>query len=153
MQRNVTPILFGIVGLVLGSSTVAMAQGVSVISGLPGYEVEKGSIAVINGRGGSIAQHTEMWRNHARTGGAVRISGDCRSACTLVFGQIPRSRICISAGARLGFHRGRSEAATQAMWRGYPPGMRAWINANGGMTPSFIWMSAEDAWRLGFKRC
>ena len=131
--RSVLSILcLGVSVLAAGAAPASAQGGVGVLSGLPGYEVEGSIVTVINGRGGSIAQHNEMWREHARRGRSIRITGDCRSACTLFFGQIARNRVCLGPSARLGFHAGRSDWATAMMWRGYPQSVRAWINAMEG---------------------
>lgn len=106
------------------------------------------------GRGGNIGRHQTRFENAAAKGDLVRISGVCRSACTLVFGRVPRDRICVTPGARLGFHRGTTPRATDAMWNAYDSGIRGWINARtgGGLPLNFIWMSAPDTYRF-FKRC
>ena len=78
--------------------------------------------------------------------------GPCQSACTLLLGHIPRSRICVTPQARFGFHLARRQQSTAMLWNAYPGDIRAWINQHGGLTNDFIWMGAPDVFRF-FRRC
>lgn len=106
------------------------------------------------GRGGNIGRHDTRFANNAAQGDRIRISGVCRSACTLVFGRVSRDKICVTPSARIGFHRGTNPRATDAMWNAYDSGIQGWINARtgGGLPLNFIWMTAPDTYRF-FKRC
>jgi len=125
MRRDSAPWTVSFI-FALAWGVTASAQGqVDITHGMSGYQGQNGRIIVVNGTGGNIEQHNAMWRDHARRGGSVRIAGVCRSACTLVFGQIERGRICIAPSARLGFHLGTTGKASGMMWHGYPEDVRA----------------------------
>jgi hypothetical protein len=72
----------------------------------------------------------------------------------LVLGIVPRERICVTRRARLGFHaawvpgpRGRkvrSEAGTQALWDIYPPQVRRWIRARGGLSAKMMILHGRE---------
>ena len=55
-------------------------------------------------RGGQIGQYLQSFAMLRSSGENVVIDGNCLSACTLVLGLIPRSRICATPRARFGFH-------------------------------------------------
>lgn len=110
------------------------------------------TIDVYDNHGGSVAAYDAQWAAHGRAGASVRIVGPCQSACTVLLRHIPRSRICVTPEASFGFHLARLPQATATLWNGYPGAIKAWINAHGGLTHEFIWMSAPDVYRY-FKRC
>lgn len=74
-----------------------------------------------------------LWRSEGR---AVRIAGDCNSACTLAIGMIPAARLCAEPQARFGFHSAslsdgntmkriaHDQRSTSFIWRSYPPVLR-----------------------------
>jgi hypothetical protein len=82
----------------------------------------------------------------------VKIVCPRQSACTVLLAHIPYDRICVTPQARFGFHQAHRADATAALWAGYSAGVREWINARGGLTPDFKWMSAPDAYRF-FHKC
>jgi hypothetical protein len=110
------------------------------------------TIDVSDNHGGRVAEYNARWAGLARRGVDVRIVGPCQSACTVLLGHIPRSRICVMPNASFGFHLARLEAATRTLWNAYQPDIRAWINARGGLTKDFIWMRAPDIYRF-FRKC
>src|SRR5262245_8185326 len=110
------------------------------------------TIDVYDNHGGSVAKYNERWAALAARGVSVRIVGPCKSACTILLGHIPRSRICVMPAARFGFHLAKREYATQMIWNAYPADIRAWINARGGLRKEFIWMGAPDVYRY-FRKC
>jgi hypothetical protein len=110
------------------------------------------TIDVFDNHGGSVAQYDARWAERAREGVSVRIVGPCQSACTVLLGHIPRSRICVTPAARFGFHLAHLPQATATLWGAYAPDIRAWIKAHGGLTHSFIWMGAPDTYRY-FHKC
>jgi hypothetical protein len=81
----------------------------------------------------------------------VVIDGPCFSACTRVLSVLPRSRICVTRRAVLGFHAARLEdqygdkfpapEATRAVAAAYPAPIRNWIRRHGGLTnrPIFLY--------------
>ena len=110
------------------------------------------NIDVYDDHGGSVAEYDARWADLASHGASVRIVGPCQSACTVLLGHIPRSRICVTPEASFGFHLAHLDSATQTLWSAYAPDIRAWIHGHGGLTHEFIWMRAPDTFRY-FKKC
>ncbi len=104
--------------------------------------------------GGRIGHYIDTFSAVKNSGERVVIDGACLSACTLVLGIVPRERICVTRRATLGFHaawipgpEGRpvpSAAGTRALWDIYPPHVRRWINARGGLKPQMIFLRGRE---------
>ena len=109
-------------------------------------------------RGGQIGHYLEAFAMVRSSGENVVIDGNCLSACTLVLGLIPRSRICATSRARLGFHAawmpdsdGRpvtSAMGTQALWNIYPGSVRHWIKRHGGLSRHMIYLQGRELSRI-----
>ena len=110
------------------------------------------TIDVSDSHGGRVSDYDARWARLAARGVSVRIVGPCQSACTVLLGHIPSGRICVTPEASFGFHLARRQDATETLWAGYSPGIKAWINARGGLTGNFKWMRAPDTYRF-FKKC
>jgi hypothetical protein len=110
------------------------------------------TIDVFDNHGGSVAAYNARWAAHARRGATVRIVGPCQSACTVLLGHIPRSRICVTSQASFGFHLAHLPQATATLWHSYPADIKAWIKKHGGLQKDFVWMRAPDVFRY-FKKC
>jgi hypothetical protein len=110
------------------------------------------TIDVSDNHGGRVAEYAQRWAALAHRGVSVRIVGPCQSACTVLLGYIPRSRICVTPQASLGFHLAHLPQASATLWNAYSSDIKAWINAHGGLTTNFIWMSAPDTFRY-FHKC
>ncbi len=110
------------------------------------------TIDVSDNHGGRVAEYSARWSELARQGANVRIVGPCQSACTVLLGHIPRSRICVTPEASFGFHLAKRADATATLRRAYAADITAWINAHGGLTQDFIWMRAPDTFRY-FRKC
>lgn len=110
------------------------------------------TIDVYDNHGGSVAQYDARWAALAQRGVSVRIVGPCQSACTVLLGHIPHGRICVTPNASFGFHLAHLPQATTTLWHSYSSGIKAWINAHGGLTHDFIWMRAPDIYRF-FHKC
>ncbi len=105
-------------------------------------------------RGGQIGHYLQAFALVRSSGERVIIDGNCLSACTLVLGLVPRTRVCATQRARLGFHAawmpdayGRpitSPMGTQALWDLYPVGVRNWINRNGGLQRKMIFLQGRE---------
>ena len=99
------------------------------------------------GEATSFLKYFEMLRE---SGERVVIDGPCYSACTLVLDVMPRSRICVTRRAVLGFHAARlvdengdefaAPEATRVVAEAYPARIRNWIERHGGLTrrPLFL---------------
>jgi hypothetical protein len=84
------------------------------------------------------------------------------SACTLVLSTIPRSRICVTSRAVLGFHAPRlvdqygvefrSETMTRAVGATYPAPVRNWIRRHGGLTGRTIFLYGRELAAM-YPRC
>ena len=92
----------------------------------------------------------------------VVIDGPCLSACTLVLSTVPRSRICVTERAVLGFHAptlvhrsGRishPRDATRAVTASYPSEVRAWLRRKGGLKQNFIYLRGRELTAI-YRRC
>jgi len=110
------------------------------------------TIEVSDNHGGSVAAYDSRWAADAARGVDVKIVGPCQSACTVLLGHIPRSKICVTPEASFGFHLAHLASATATLRSAYSADIRAWIDAHGGLTADFIWMRAPDVFRF-FKKC
>lgn len=110
------------------------------------------TIDISDNHGGRVAEYNARWSELAGRGVNVRIVGPCQSACTVLLGHIPRSRICVTPEASFGFHLAKRADATTTLRRAYAADITAWINAHGGLTQDFIWMRAPDTYRY-FRKC
>ena len=110
------------------------------------------TIDVSDNHGGSVAEYNARWADLAARGVSVRIVGPCQSACTVLLGHIPRSRICVTAAASFGFHLAHLSSATAILWNGYQSDIRAWIDQHGGLQSNFIWLRAPETFRF-FHKC
>ena len=104
--------------------------------------------------GGSATSFLAYFELLRRTGERVVIDGPCFSACTLVLDVLPRSRICVTERAVLGFHAARlidqygeefpSQEATRVVAAAYPAPIRNWIRRHGGLTARPILLSGRE---------
>jgi hypothetical protein len=111
------------------------------------------AIRISNDRGGWIATYVLKYQRLASSGESVIIDGLCASACTIVLGELPRNRICVTSRATLGFHaawnygpNGRTftdPEATLMLYSTYPAPVRRWIARRGGLTPHIMFLSGK----------
>jgi hypothetical protein len=130
-------------GLVLGAALLAT-----------GVTSAAGEVRIAEDRGGQIGKYLQAFASMRSSGERVVIDGNCLSACTLVLGVIPRSRMCATERARFGFHaawmpdgNGRpvtSNMGTRALWKIYPAPVQQWINRHGGLSRKMIFLQGED---------
>lgn len=120
--------------------------------GVAAVSAQAETIDVYDNHGGRVVEYNARWAAYAQRGVSVRITGPCQSACTVLLGHIPRNRICVTPEARFGFHLANLPQATATLWNGYPAGIKAWINAHGGLQRDFVWMGAPDIYRF-FRKC
>jgi hypothetical protein len=89
------------------------------------------------------------------------IDGTCASACTMLLGVIPRNRICVTPRAVLAFHSAWtptsegeqiSSAGNYYLWSNYPPAVRKWIIAHGGLHTQIIYLSGPELAAM-YPRC
>ncbi|TPL96858.1 hypothetical protein FJ960_25490 [Mesorhizobium sp. B2-3-11] len=112
------------------------------------------NVKTISGdRGGYVIEYAIRVLKMRRSGGFVRFSGACDSACTLYL-SMPMSKVCVTQGASFGFHlpygadaRG-NQVAANFMMKNYPAWVRGWIAKRGGLKNSIATMTYADASRF-----
>jgi hypothetical protein len=110
------------------------------------------TIEVSDNHGGSVTEYDKRWAGLAARGVDVKIVGPCQSACTVLLGHIPRSKICVGPNASFGFHLANLSSATATLRSAYQADLTAWIDGHGGLKKDFIWLRAPDIFRF-FKQC
>lgn len=139
-----------------GGLLVALALSVCVTS------TAQAQVLISGDRGGRIGTYVDKYHGLRMSGQNVIIDGLCASACTMVLGAIPSNRIFFTPRAVLGFHaawdfgpRGRAVTnrdATNMLYSMYPPTVRRWIAARGGLTSKMLFLSGKSLARMGFQR-
>jgi hypothetical protein len=119
-------------------------------------------VRIMASLGGPVGGYLTFFSKVRQSGERVIIDGPCLSACTLVLSTIPRSRICVTPRAVLGFHapvvvdengrKFRSRDVTRAIDASYPPAVRAWIKRHGGLTQDVILLKGRELAAL-YPRC
>jgi hypothetical protein len=119
-------------------------------------------VRIVSSLGGSVGSYLSFFSRVRQSGERVIIDGPCLSACTLVLSTIPRSRVCVTSRAVLGFHapvvvdqygrRFRSRDATRAVVAAYPPKVRSWIRRHGGLTTNVILLRGNELAAF-YRRC
>jgi hypothetical protein len=128
---------------------------------LGGPEHAKGEV-ITGDHGGMIGTYIERFTQVKLSGEVVIINGDCLSACTLVLGFVPHSKICVTPQARLGFHAAwmpdedglpvTHVRGTQELWRRYPPAIQHWLRNHGMLTRKMVFLSGRELSRM-YSRC
>jgi hypothetical protein len=112
--------------------------------------------------GGEVGAHLKYFERIKNSGERVVIDGPCLSACTLVLSKLPRSRICMTSRAVLGFHAPfmldengrtiRTRQVTQAIAATYPAPVRSWLKRHGGLTPQLKYLKGKELAAM-YPRC
>jgi len=112
------------------------------------------TMRIAEDRGGQIGHYLQAFAMLRSSGENVVVDGNCLSACTLILGLIPRTKMCATPRARFGFHAawmpdtdGRpvtSPLGTQALWNIYPAPVKRWINRHGGLSRKMIFLQGSD---------
>jgi hypothetical protein len=112
--------------------------------------------------GGQIGSYLQKFAQVRDSGERVVIDGPCFSACTLALAVIPRSRICVTPNAVLGFHAAwtkdryghtlTSEGGTSLLMASYPPPIKRWIARRGGLNGTTITLRGRELAAL-YPRC
>lgn len=136
-------------GVLLGIAALALTATVAS-SVTPAHA----TMRIAEDRGGQIGHYLQAFAMLRSSGENVVIDGNCLSACTLVLGLIPKSRVCATSRARFGFHAawmpdidGRpvtSSMGTEALWNIYPSSVKRWINRHGGLSRKMIYLQGRD---------
>jgi hypothetical protein len=112
-------------------------------------------LRIVGDPGGEVSSYIRKFEDVRDSGERVVIDGPCLSACTLLTGIIPRSRVCVTSRAVLGFHAASyyddtsrslvpTRAGSRLVMRLYPPEIRSWIDRHGGLTPRLITLHGHD---------
>jgi hypothetical protein len=115
--------------------------------------------------GGSVFDYIEKYTQMRNMGGGnFKIDGLCISACTLITGLIPSSRVCAteygilafhSASLATGFGSQHSVEGTRLIWQLYPKKVqemlkeKGWDGEKGDAHPDLIYIPATEV----FKNC
>src|SRR6185295_970792 len=112
-------------------SSLKLLFALTCLIGLPPSSlIAAETIDVSDNHGGRVTEYSARWSELARQGVNVRIIGPCQSACTVLLGHIPRSRICVTPEASFGFHLAKRADATAMLRRAYAADITAWITAH-----------------------
>jgi hypothetical protein len=121
---------------------------------LAGVSASQAVVRIGEDRGGRIGTYLDKYEALRTSGQNVIIDGLCASACTIVLGQIPHDRICVTSHATLGFHaawdfgaNGRAVTnpeATHMLYSMYPTAIKRWISARGGLTPHMLFLRGRE---------
>jgi hypothetical protein len=117
--------------------------------------VASAEVRIVGDPGGEVSAYLHRFHEIRESGQRVVIDGPCLSACTLLTGIIPRDRVCVTRRAMLGFHAASyfddvtrslvpTRAGSRLVMRLYPPAIRRWIDAHGGLTPRLIELRGRD---------
>jgi hypothetical protein len=119
-----------------------------------GVGASHAEVRITDDPGGRIGTYVDKYEDLRSSGQTVVIDGLCASACTMVLGAVPHDRICVTSRAVLGFHaawdtgdNGRqvtNRDATQMLYSIYPPRVRQWIAARGGLKPQMMHLSGKQ---------
>jgi hypothetical protein len=112
-------------------------------------------VRVTGDPGGEVLSYVNKYREMRNTGERLVIDGPCLSACTLFTAFLPRGQACVTRRAMLGFHAASyyddarrsfipTRAGTRLVMRMYPPTIRHWIEAHGGLTPRIMKLQGKD---------
>jgi hypothetical protein len=123
----------------------------------------RADVRILSSSGGMVEDYLRTFAQIRQSGERVIIDGPCLSACTLVLSTIPKSRICVTRRAVLGFHAAqwvdprtgrmsRAPEATRIVTQTYPAGVRAWIKKRGGLTGKLIYLRGRELGSL-YRRC
>ncbi len=134
--------------------SLLLCVGMLAATALPAATPAAATMRIAEDRGGQIGHYLQAFATLRSSGEKVVVDGNCLSACTLVLGLIPRSRICATSRARFGFHAAwmpdvdgtpvTSPMGTQALWNIYPTSVRRWISRHGGLSRKMIFMQGRD---------
>jgi hypothetical protein len=119
-------------------------------------------VRILASPGGRVGPFLQLFEQVRASGERVVIDGPCLSACTLVLMSLPRSRICVTPRAILGFHAATSRdffgrkvyehEATGVVLAAYPPRVRDWIVRRGGLSSRLLLLRGAELAAM-YPRC
>ncbi len=111
--------------------------------------------------GGYVDQYKTKYARVRDASERVVIDGICNSACTLLLGMVPLSRVCVTPRASLGFHQAyydkrwtagqkvTSVSGTAELMSIYPPSVKSWIRRQGGLAAQMKHLkNGRDLWAI-----
>jgi hypothetical protein len=111
-------------------------------------------VRIRSSAGGEVGSYLALFEVVRESGQRVIIDGPCLSACTLVLSLVPKSRICVTRRAVLGFHaavevdqagrRYDASAATRVIGGTYPAPIRHWITQHGGLSGKLLLLHGRE---------
>jgi hypothetical protein len=122
---------------------IAALLAVASLVGFGVYEYRFSPVTIGTSPGGSVFGFIGDYDELRRSGRPVRIDGLCVSACTLLVGEIPPDRICVTPYAKLAFHSAKepsekhpdrwvfSPDGTRILWQMYPDKVQALLRRHG----------------------
>lgn len=117
--------------------------------------------------GGGVIEFVEDFTRARQRGDSYKIDGLCISACTMITGEFPAGRVCVTPFAKLGFHaaftqpfggeRKFSPDGTSLIWTVYPERVREILRKHGWSgpetdQPTLIWIEGAELLSI-FKAC
>lgn len=119
------------------------------------------TLRITRDHGGYVEQYKAKYERIRATGERVVIDGICNSACTLVFGIVPNSKICVTPRASIGLHQAyydksftfgikvTSVEGTSELMSYYPQPVKDWLRRNGGLTTTMKKIkNGPDLWKI-----
>jgi hypothetical protein len=141
---------------------LAALIGLSVVLAAPIGDCTAAVVRITDDHGGNIGAYWSRYSALRANNDQIVIDGTCSSACTLVLGLVPSSRICVTGNAVLGFHAAWrpgflglpviNEPATRTLMSAYPIPIRRWIARHGDLGPNTIYLSGRDLMAL-YRQC
>jgi len=141
------------VGNIVASSIFVALSMVALSMAMP--SVASAEIRIVGDPGGEVSSYVRKFEAVRASGERIVIDGPCLSACTLLLGIVPRSHICVTQQAVLGFHAASyyddasrslvpTREGSRLVMRVYPPEIRGWIERHGGLTPKLIRLQGRE---------
>jgi hypothetical protein len=119
-----------------------------------GISSSQAMMRITDDPGGRIGTYIDRYQALRTSGKTVMIDGLCASACTIVLGEVPASKICVSSRANLGFHAAwdlgsngqavTNGEATRRLYTIYPSPIRRWISSHGGLTSQMLFLNGRQ---------
>ena len=119
------------------------------------------TLRITRDHGGYVEEYKAKYERIRAKGERVVIDGVCNSACTLVFGIVPNSKICVTPRASIGLHEAyydksftfgikvTSVEGTSELMSYYPQPVKDWIRRNGGLTTTMKKIkNGPDLWKI-----
>jgi hypothetical protein len=109
--------------------------------------------------GGILGEFLQNYSEARERGDHYVIDGLCISACTLITGEIPNDRVCITPYAKLAFHsaatidpfggRTFSKEGSELLWLIYPDNVKEMLKAHGWQSPDdehlqLLWIDGKE---------